>query len=184
MVNSLIMHISDPTENAGDWNQKTSLGDKFWQFIRFTVVTGMIFAISFFAINFDAYKEIFLDIVNPEAHAEAREVLKTSTVGQEVSQLLPLLPEKKQVRTQFAWIDAPIAPTDNRLIIPKIGKSIPIQEMSTDQLEGENWNELEKQIQEGLRNGVVHYPGTAKPDQFGNFFITGHSSYYPWDSGK
>ena len=26
--------------------------------------------------------------------------------------------------------------------------------------------------------------GTAIPGQFGNVFITGHSSYYPWDSGK
>jgi len=31
---------------------------------------------------------------------------------------------------------------------------------------------------------VVHYPGTASPGQVGNVFITGHSSYYPWDPGK
>jgi len=30
---------------------------------------------------------------------------------------------------------------------------------------------------------VVHYPGTANPGQAGNFFVTGHSSYYPWSPG-
>jgi len=31
---------------------------------------------------------------------------------------------------------------------------------------------------------VVHYPGTANPGQAGNFFVTGHSSYYPWSPGN
>jgi len=35
-----------------------------------------------------------------------------------------------------------------------------------------------------LQRGVVHYPGTAKAGQAGNFFVTGHSSYYPWSPGK
>ena len=78
----------------------------------------------------------------------------------------------------------PIAPTDDRIIIPKLGKSVPLIDMSTEHIEGENWADLEKQIQDGLRNGVVHYPGTAKPGQYGNVFMTGHSSYYPWDSGQ
>ncbi|MBI5732115.1 MAG: sortase [Candidatus Magasanikbacteria bacterium] len=56
--------------------------------------------------------------------------------------------------------------------------------MGTKNIEGENWSQLEKQIQSGLQNGVVHYPGTAKPGEYGNLFMTGHSSYYPWDPGK
>jgi sortase A len=56
--------------------------------------------------------------------------------------------------------------------------------MSSENIEGENWSELEKQIQSGLQQGVVHYPGTAEPGQVGNVFITGHSSYYPWDPGQ
>ncbi|MFH1012393.1 MAG: class E sortase [Candidatus Peregrinibacteria bacterium] len=179
------MHISYESENIG-FNSNSSWGDKFWQFVRFTVVTGMIFIVSFFAINFSAYKQILLDTFNPAARAEAEAVLSTST-GQgnaDATKLLPVLPDKKQVRKEFAWVDAPISPTDNRLVIPKLGKSIPLVTMSTENLEGENWNDLEKQIQSGLRDGVVHYPGTAKPGQVGNFFVTGHSSYYPWDPGQ
>lgn len=38
-------------------------------------------------------------------------------------------------------------------------------------------------FQEALRRGVVHYPGTALPGQFGNVYIFGHSSDYPWAKG-
>jgi sortase A len=47
----------------------------------------------------------------------------------------------------------------------------------------EDWKQVEEDMQESLRDGVVHYPGSAKPGHAGNFFITGHSSYYPWNDG-
>jgi len=163
-----------------------TLSEKFWSFIRFTVVTGAIFAALFFAINFTAYKQIFNSLLNPEAQAKAGEALEAATgsTKAEPIQLSPMVPTRKVVRKSFDWIGSPIAPTDNRLIIPKLGKSIPLVNMGTENIEGENWSDLEKQIQEMDFNGVVHYPGTAKPGHFGNVFITGHSSYYPWDPGK
>ncbi len=180
------MYIPYTPENRGFELQKSSLGDKIWQFIRFTVVTGMIFVVSFLVINFDAYKAIAMNVLNPEARAEAEAVLLTSTGEKKVhaEKLLPVLPDKKLVRKEFSWMDAPITPTDDRVVIPKLGKSIPLVHMPTSNLEGEDWPALEKQIQDGLRGGVVHYPGTAVPGQFGNVFITGHSSYYPWDPGQ
>ena len=181
------MHISYKPNNSGLKIEKISFLEKFWQFVRFCVVTGMIFSISFFALNFSAYKQIFSGVVNPDAQAKAQEILEGS-VGERVevdpSLLLPELPDKKDVRKTYSWVDMPIMPTDNRIVIPKLGKSIPLVNMSAENIEGENWNDLEKQIQDGLRDGIVHYPGTAKPGQFGNVFLTGHSSYYPWDPGK
>lgn len=174
--------------NRGVTVEKITFGDRFWQFIKFIVVSGVIFAITFFLINFTAYKQILTSALNPEAQAKAEQVLKvatgTDTIINNATELLPVLPDKKETRKSFTWIDFPVAPTDNRLIVPKLGQSVPIVEMTTEHIEGENWADLEKQIQDGLRNGVVHYPGTAKPGQYGNVFITGHSSYYPWDSGK
>lgn len=167
--------------------QKVTLGDKIWQFVRFTVVTGLIFGITFLAINFSAYRHILGSVLNPEAQAQAEQVLeKSAGNGPDLdnSELLPVLPDKKQVRKTFSWLDFSIAPTDDRIVIPKLGKSVPLVHMGVENIEGENWDELEKQIQDGLRDGVVHYPGTAKPGQFGNVFITGHSSYYPWDPGQ
>lgn len=181
------MHISHETQLREEIEEKISFTEKIWQFIRFVVVTGMIFIFSFFALNFHAYKTILSNALNPEAQAKAEDVL-TASAGEKTvvnsSQLLKELPTKKEERKSFDWMDFSIAPTDDRLIIPKIGQSVPLVDMSTEHIEGENWNELEKQIQDSLKDGVVHYPGTAKPGQFGNFFITGHSSYYPWDPGK
>ena len=175
-------------QSAGESSEKITLGDRIWQFTRFLVVTGMIFAISFFAINFSAYKAILVSAINPEAQAQAEKALEVSVTPKKaelvVNKLLPVLPDKKEERKTFGWVDFPIAPTDNRIIIPKLGQSIPLVDMGTEHIEGENWGQLEKQIQGGLQKGVVHYPGTARPGQFGNVFITGHSSYYPWDSGK
>jgi len=41
----------------------------------------------------------------------------------------------------------------------------------------------EKIFQEGLANGVVHYPNTPLPGEFGNPYIFGHSSDYAWKKG-
>lgn len=41
----------------------------------------------------------------------------------------------------------------------------------------------EQAYQTALREGVVHYPGTAKPGEFGNVYIFGHSSDYAWAPG-
>ncbi len=181
------MHISYNEETIIDKAQKFSFSEKIWQFVRFVVVTGMIFVVSFFALNFNAYKQIFNGIVNPDATVKAQELLENAAgEGSAIdpSLLLPVLPDKKEVHKSFAWINMPIAPTDDRLVIPKLGKSVPLVHMGTENIKGENWNDLEDQIQEGLRDGVVHYPGTARPGQLGNVFLTGHSSYYPWDPGK
>jgi len=160
--------------------------EKVWEWIRFTVVTGMIFVVAFVALNAQAYRQIATNILNPEAQASTQRVLEKVVDRNPKNQnhLLATAPGEKEARKKFDHIDLPIAPTDNRIIIPKIGKNAPLVEMSTEHIEGENWHELENQIQDGLRNGVVHYPGTAKPGQFGNVFLTGHSSYYPWDNGK
>jgi|GEM_PF-736389 len=65
---------------------------------------------------------------------------------------------------------------DNMLIIPKLGKKIPIV-----------WNSPpdEGVMLENLQRGIVHYAGTALPGEGkGPIFISGHSSYYWWDKGK
>lgn len=60
------------------------------------------------------------------------------------------------------------------LVVPKISVNAPI--VFVDSIN-------EKDIQEGLRSGIVHYQNTAKPGEQGNSFITGHSSNYWWEKG-
>jgi len=66
--------------------------------------------------------------------------------------------------------------TDNQLYVPKLDVKAPIVwDSSFD----------EKAMLANLQKGVVHYGGTDFPSStHGNVFITGHSSYYWWDSGK
>ncbi len=41
----------------------------------------------------------------------------------------------------------------------------------------------EELFQKALENGIVHYPGTALPGEFGNPYLFGHSSDYLWKAG-
>lgn len=63
----------------------------------------------------------------------------------------------------------------NRLLIPSLGITAPI-------LYAERVSEAD--FQKALQNGVVHYPNTAKPGEFGNVYIFGHSSDYAFSVGN
>ena len=88
------------------------------------------------------------------------------------------LKPKTQIRRVFE--KTPIYPSDNRIVIPRIGKNVPL----VDVPDHKNWSQLENNIQSGLQNGVVVHPVSHAPGTLGNFFITGHSSYYQWDEGR
>lgn len=79
-------------------------------------------------------------------------------------------------------IDLDITPYDNRIIIPKIGKNIPLVDVKLDS--GFDFDHIENIFMQELEKGVVRYPGTAKPGEAGNAFIFGHSSNYPWIKGE
>lgn len=69
---------------------------------------------------------------------------------------------------------APVVSADPKIIIPKLQVTAPIVfEPSTN-------NDV---ILKALKNGVVHYAGTAVPGQIGNIAIFGHSSRDWWDRG-
>ena len=76
--------------------------------------------------------------------------------------------------------DWEVIPADNRIVIPRIQKNIPLVNVPSHQ----NWYQLEDNIQQGLREGVVIHPMSHAPGNWGNFFVTGHSSYYQWDPGR
>ncbi len=87
--------------------------------------------------------------------------------------LLSNIPKQTLERSTFE-----VAPRENRIIIPRLGKNIPLLDVDHD--EKASFSELQDVFMEELKNGVVRYPGTALPGQKGNLFIFGHSSNYPW----
>jgi hypothetical protein len=60
-------------------------------------------------------------------------------------------------------MDIEITPYQNRVIIPKIGKNIPLVEIQNRALEDKN--DLNNIFMKELENGVIRYPGSAKPGQ-------------------
>ncbi|HEX3095922.1 MAG TPA: sortase [Patescibacteria group bacterium] len=63
----------------------------------------------------------------------------------------------------------------NHLSIPSLGIEAPIIEPSGN---------TEANFQEALKNGPVHYPGTAGVGQVGNMYIFGHSSDFAFKAGN
>lgn len=68
--------------------------------------------------------------------------------------------------------------TNDQLYVPKLDIKVPVIWNSSPDGDGQA-------MLKDLQQGVVHFKGTALPNQEGgNVFISGHSSYYWWDSGK
>ena len=154
--------------------------------VRFGGTFAAIFVLLFVSLNYKSFWEIMSEKINPVQHAKnvqsqtavidaalKEKLLKSpslATAGNKHGNLLSFLPQ--------------VGPPENRIIIPKLGINIPLITPSYKSLLNEDWTRVEEDIQEALRMGVVHYPGTARPGQAGNFFVTGHSSYYPWAEGR
>lgn len=146
-----------------------------------------IFLALFLSLNYQSFWQI--------AQARVDSLLSPPTVGSAGDALANDLQDKLKLLPSLAQAGAgnagellsylpEVGPPDNRLIIPKMDLNIPLVNPSTDSLIRGDWTQVEQDIQTSLQDGVAHYPGTAVPGQAGNFFITGHSSYYPWAPGK
>ena len=147
----------------------------------FAVTFIVIFSISFVALNYSS----FLSMIDHSLHGEDKQEVLEADETKKVSKApLQIVGAKKYIKKTFPEININVTPLDYRLIIPKIGKDVPLVYMSDKYISKDIWGEFENEIQDALKGGVLHYPGTSKPGEFGNTFLTGHSSYYPWDDGN
>lgn len=166
----------------------TRIGVRIWNFMEWIAMSALIFLLFFFIINFQSYSELLKLKVSKltgtfKLDPYINEIISPDNdpVDQD---LLPLDKNTVAVKQQIPALDLGIAPPDDRVIIPRINKNVPVVGVSTENLIRKDWGALEKDIQQALRDGVVHYPGTSQPGQRGNVVITGHSSYFPWDPGR
>ncbi|MDP3975363.1 MAG: sortase [bacterium] len=140
----------------------------------------LIFAALKTAFNWRAYSLIVQDWFSgaPASLLEAQQ--QFTQLSAELEKAAPL------VEDDFSLTElGQLYPNEMRLKIPKLFgvETIPISEVQIDNFDFSKLYDSENKIQEALRDGVVHYPYTADPGKFGNVFITGHSSYYPWAKG-
>lgn len=164
--------------------------------IRFVITTILIFGVIQIGINFPAYKQKYdffrekqLSIKDP--NKELMKNLQKPTAPESLSAIQVAEAASQSVEDSFInhkevinFNNFEIAPTDNRIVIGKIGKNVPIIDLSDEKLKNGDYDGLEKDIQNSLLNGIVHYPGTVEPGQTGNAFFTGHSSNYVWINSK
>jgi LPXTG-site transpeptidase (sortase) family protein len=156
--------------------------------VRFGGTFAGIFVVLFVGINYQSFWSIAsaeLAIGNDLKTSQGLEQLTRPSALSDTTPgaLNGTIVSAKTAQNLLSYLP-PVGPNQNRLVIPKIGKNVPIVAPSMDALMKENWKQFEADVQEALHDGVVDYPGSAKPGQAGNVFITGHSSYYPWDKGN
>lgn len=147
---------------------------------------AIIFSSLFLISNWSAYSKILQDVIDPQAALETPEMRTPESAKKPLSFDSAFLESEKKSNHPFRLHDLGLlAPPDLRLEIPKVfSGSIPVKEIIEPDFTFKNYYESENKIQKALRDGVVLYPFSAYPGQFGNVFITGHSSYLPWDTGR
>ena len=153
--------------------------------LSFLLTFGTIFLVSFVLLNFSAFKTILQHYFTGEQKQEMMQESVEINYEKQAKKIQPVIPSKakKLIKKVFPKLFLTVSPLDFRLVIPKIGKNVPIVKMSDNYITEDFWGKFEKEAQTALKKGIVHYPGTALPGQVGNAFFTGHSSYYPWDDG-
>ena len=154
--------------------------------VRFGGTFAFLFTGLFVAMNYQSFWDIAKSRIDPLKEARLDRDLAAEAAGTLADKLkrVPSLTVSGRTQGDLLSMLPDVGPPVSTLIIPKLGLNVPIVLPPTDSLLKEDWKKLEEDIQASLHDGVVHYPGTARPGQAGNFFITGHSSYFPWDSGK
>lgn len=158
---------------------------KIKELSRFIWLTIINFIIIFWLLNFSAIKEIISPYIFVKETKEKTDIIEKS-IWEKVKKQELMIPiwAKKTLKKEYPIFELEISPIDTRLIIPKLWTNVPIIDMSIDSLQVNEWGEFEDNVQDLLRNWVVHYPWTANAWEIWNMFITWHSSYYPWDKWR
>ena len=157
----------------------TTFFEKFVESGKFLFTSSLIFGLLFAVMNFSAFWQLAQARLFPH-QTFSRQVALENLIANQVPQESEPLAASLFAQEQSSGFSFSIAPLGNHIVIPKIGRSVPIVKVSQIPLLLENWGKLESEIQDALKSGAVHYPGTALPGEIGNVFITGHSSFYPW----
>ncbi len=82
------------------------------------------------------------------------------------------------IKEEKPSLNIDITPYENRIVIPKIGKNIPLVDIKNRTVSGQS--ELNNIFMSELEKWVVRYPWSVKPWELWNSFIFWHSSNFPW----
>ncbi|MDR3151020.1 MAG: hypothetical protein LBU14_05610 [Candidatus Peribacteria bacterium] len=148
---------------------------------KYFTTSFIIFAILLISTNYSAYMNIAKSYLMPEQAEEIKnsilnsvDAAKVSDIYQQQDEELDFVNVEENIKEQLSInkykrkldfsavnLDIDITTLENRVIIPKIGKNIPLIDIKNRSISG--YNELNDIFMEELENGVIRYPGSAKP---------------------
>ena len=175
------------------WEERgNASGGAMAELLRFLATSAGIFVVAFVVVNIHAITEVLAAQMGLAHLEERRAALEELPSAPPAAPVVAAGGDGAMFMGDLLHASAPqvpelglgVAPQENRIVIPKIGRNVPIVDIADDALWDQDWERLENQVQDALRDGVVRYPGTAQPGEVGNVFLTGHSSYYVWDPGR
>ncbi|MCP4524224.1 MAG: sortase [Candidatus Gracilibacteria bacterium] len=193
----------DITEFMEEKKQKSKILSGIFFGVRYLLTTSMIFVVLLLTTNYSAYYNIAMSYINSDDLANKSRGLISSVEASNITDKMKeeraqqegfLEEDTEQIKSKNSIkhliditekdgerMDIEITPYQNRVIIPKIGKNIPLVDIKNRALDSSN--ELNNIFMKELEKGIIRYPGSAKPGKEGNSFIFGHSSNFPWIKG-
>lgn len=171
-------------------------------FIKYLSTSSLIFIFLLWISNYNAYTEIARSYFNPEVLEQSKVSLLSSVNSTNIIQEdIPKVELKKEniwkdigmvknktyhsmdklINSDYKEdlnLNIDIVPFENRVIIPKIWKNIPLIDVKNKTVQ--NVKELETVFMNELSNWIIRYPWSAIPWEIWNSFIFWHSSNFPW----
>lgn len=168
--------------------------------VRYILTTSFIFWILLVTLNYQAYYNIVMSYVNAEdLKNQSRGIISSVEASNITKKFQDEIIQQKwfiendtaEIKTKnsvkhlleiseksWVWLNIEITPYQNRIVIPKIGKNIPLIDIKNRALD--DANELNNIFMKELEKWVIRYPGSAQPGKKWNTFVFGHSSNFPW----
>lgn len=171
--------------------KQNSILSGFIFLIKYITTTSVIFWVLLVTTNYNAYINITKSyimkddvkkttswLINSVEAAKITDVVSEKINEDKEEEKLSIKKYKKELDNKNINLDIEIAPYTNRVIIPKIGKNIPLLDVENRNIDWQN--ELNDIFMKELEKGIIRYPGSSKPGEDWVSFIFGHSSNLPW----
>lgn len=159
--------------------------------IKYITTSSVIFWVLLVTTNYSAYMNIAKSylmkeevqkttswLLNSVEAAKISDIVSEKVEEEKEEEKLSIKKYKKELDSKEINLDIEIAPYTNRVIIPKIGKNIPLLDVKNRNIEWQN--ELNDIFMKELEKGIIRYPGSSIPGENWVSFIFGHSSNLPW----
>jgi len=197
----LLLKEAHNTVNKEETKENNIFSYIIW-FFKYITTSALIFAILLLTTNYSAYYNIAKSYLYKDELKQEQNSLLNSVSAAQITKKIKsekkieekLNKEKKENKAKIKKysikklvniadkntpkLDIDITPYENRIIIPKIAKNIPLIDIKNQKVD---WpKQLENIFMKELEDWVIRYPGSTKPGRPWNTFVFWHSSNFPW----